>query len=169
MTLENQVAYIRKEAEQIEELTDILNALKSDYQVRVDDLFATFSKKPSLFNVCTHKRVASGFVGNELVQFNFAEKVVRRGGRRDDDQEWLLGRRATDAGLEYVVMGYRLNKAKIKADYAAGLIGDDVLEALDVTFEPTYNVTIRRLPNAAEIDAVKEAALEFAEKAEEAD
>ena len=48
-------------------------------------------------------------------------------------------------------------------------IGDDVLEQLDVGFEPTYNVTIRRLPNAAEIDAVKEAALELAEKAEEAD
>ena len=169
MTLENQVAYIRKEAEHIEELTDILNALKSDYQVRVDDLFATFSKKPSLFNVCTHKRVASGFVGNELVQFNFAEKVVRRDGKRDDDQKWLLDRRATDAGLDYVVMGCRLNKAKIKADYAGGLIDDDVLEALDVTFEPTYNVTIRKLPNAAEIDAVKEAAIELAEKAEEAE
>ena len=169
MTLENQVAYIRKEAEHIEELTDILNALKSDYQVRVDDLFAIFSNNPKLYNVCKHKKVASGFVGNELVQFNFGEKIVRRDGKRDDDQEWLLTRRATDAGLDYVVMGYRLNKAKIKADYAAGLIGDDVLEALDVTFEPTYNVTIRRLPNAAEIDAVKEAALELAEKAEEAE
>ena len=169
MTLENQVAYIRKEAEQIEELTDILNALKADYQMRVDELFAKFSNNPKLYNVCKHKKVASGFVGNELVQFNFGEKIVRRDGRRDDDQEWLLGRRATDAGLEYVVMGYRLNKAKIKADYAGGLIGDDVLEALDVTFEPTYNVTIRKLPNAAEIDAVKEAAIELAEKAEEAE
>ena len=169
MTLENEVAYIRKEAEHIEELTDIINTLKADYQMRVDELFAKFSKSPKLYNVCKHKKAAAGFVGNELVQFNFGEKIVRRGGKRDDDQEWLLTRRAREAGVVYVKMDYRLNKAKIKADYAAGLIGDDVLEALDVTFEPTYNVTIRRLPNAADIDAVKEAALKLVEKAEEAD
>ena len=169
MTLENEVAYIRKEAEHIAELTDIVNTLKADCQMRVDELFAKFSKNPRLYNVCKHKKVAAGFVGNELVQFNFGEKIVRRGGKRDDDQEWLLSHRATDAGLEYVVMGYRLNKAKIKADYAAGLIGDDTLEALDVKFEPTYNATIRRLPGAADIDAVKEEALKLVEKAEEAD
>ena len=169
MTLENEVAYIRKEAEHIEELTDIVNTLKADCQMRVDELFAKFSKNPKLYNVCKHKKVAAGFVGNELVQFNFGEKIVRRGGRRDDDQQWLLTRRTTEAGQSYVKLDYKLNKAKIKADYAAGLIGDDVLEALDVTFEPTYNATIRRLPCAADIDAVKEKALKLVEKAEEAD
>ena len=168
-SLENKVATFRKLKEHIEGMKDCLEPMKSRLKQLMDEIFSEFSKKPSLYNILKRKNAASGFIGNELVQFNFATEVVRTDGKDPDDEKWLLAMRATSLGMQYVKIGYKLNKSKIKADYSAKLLTDDDLRDLGVKFDATYNLTVRRLPKASEVEEVKAAAMRLADDAEEAE
>ena len=167
-SLENKVSRLRKIKEMLSELDDMIKPLKEEAQKLEDEVMAEFSAKPSLYNVCKKKTVAMGFVGKELVRVDFGKQLERVDGGRRDDQAWLKKIEDSLPGCGYVKTKFELNSQKILGDMKAGILTDDgILKSFGLTMGSTYKVKIYRIPKDAEVNTLKEEALELADMVEE--
>ena len=167
-SLENKVSRLRKIKEMLSELDDMIKPLKEEAQKLEDEVMAAFSAKPSLYNVCKKKTVAMGFVGKELVRVDFGKQLERVDGGRRDDQEWLKKIEDSLPGCGYVKTKYELNAQKIHGDLKADVLTDDGLrKSFGLKLGASYKVKIYRIPKDAEVNALKEEALELADMVED--
>ena len=82
---------------------------------------------------------------------------------RLDDQRWLK---------DFIFCGYRdsklsLLKSKINADYKAGFLDERSMRNMDLTYGLKASLTVRRVPNDAEIAALRSEAEALADSAED--
>ena len=166
-TLENMVARYRKLREMVAELEDCLKPLKEEASKLQDELFAEFSRRPSLYNVCKKKTVSMGFVGKNLVRVDYGKTIERKDGGRRDDQEWLkrLGERFPGCG--FVKTKYELNLAKMLGDIKGEVITLDGLGEMGLAMAPSFKVKVYAIPKDAELSALKEEALKLADEVDE--
>ena len=168
-SLENKVALYRKTAEMVEDLKSAMQPLVEEMKLLEGDIFAAFSKNQSLYNVCKKKRIAMGFVGQNLVRVDFNEALSRTDGGRRDDQEWLSKlSEIEDDNFPLVNLSYELNAAHIRALLSEGsLTVDEIERKYGLTLTPTYRLKVQKLPNATELSALKDAAMALADEIED--
>lgn len=166
-TLENKVARYRKLREMVAELEDCLKPLKEEAETLQDEIFAEFSRKPSLYNVCRKKTVSMGFVGKNLVRVDFGKAFERADGGRRDDQEWLKKLVASPLGGNYVKTRYELNLQKLLGDFKSEILAAESAKMLGLNMGTTYKLKVYRIPRDAEFSALKEEALKLADETDE--
>ena len=166
-SFENTVARFRKTAEMVEELKGYVNALTAERDALETEIIAHCAEHPDVYNVFVRKNASAGLVGKNLFTVTFSDQLKRRlSGRRLDDQEWLKC-----WGDKNLVEAYQTSKrcllaSKITADYKSRLLNDGDLRYLGLTFAKAAHVTAQRVPNDAELSAIRRDAEALAEDAE---
>jgi len=166
-TLENMVARYRKLREMVAELEDCLKPLKEEATKLQDELFAEFSRKPSLYNVCRKKTVSMGFVGKNLVRVDYGRTIERKDGGRRDDQDWLKEFESKFPGCGFVKNKYELNLAKMLGDIKGEVLTLDGLSSMGLRMAPSYKVKVYRIPRDMELAALKQEALKLVDEVDE--
>jgi hypothetical protein len=164
-SFENTVARFRKCSEMIEELKEYVNTLTAEREHLEGEIIAYLAKHEEAYNVFKRKTSSAGVVGRNLFTVAFSEQLMRRSSAdaRLDDQRWLK---------DFIFCGYRdsklsLLKSKINADYKAGFLDERSMRNMDLTYGLKASLTVRRVPNDAEIAALRSEAEALADSAED--
>lgn len=161
MTFENMVARVRKIDEHIEEMLDIVESLKGERECLEAKILEQLDAQPGLYNVYVHKNESAGLVGRSLFKVAYSTSLARLGAKdRLDDQEWL----ATLDG-EYVATRLALSASKLRADYSAGKLDDAALRSMRLRYVRKASLTVGRIPDETELNALKRSAEELADGA----
>ena len=163
-SFENTVARFRKCAEMVDELKGYTNTLAAERDKLQDEIIAHLAANPSAYNVFKRKTSSAGLVGRNMFTVAFSEQLQRNNAKaRLDDQKWLN---------DFVFAGYRdtkhsLLKSKINADFKAGLLDEKGLQTMDLTYGKKASLTVRRVPNDAELSALRSEAEALADAVED--
>lgn len=163
MTFENMVARVRKINEHIDEMLDIIDSLKGERECLEAKILEQLDETPELYNVYVHKNESAGLVGRNLFKVAYSTSLARLGGKdRLDDQDWLC----TLNGA-YLTTKLTLSAAKLRADYTAGKLDDAALRSMRLRYVRKASLTIGRIPDETELNALKRAAETLADGAEQ--
>ena len=163
-SFENTVARFRKCAEMVDELKGYTNTLAAERDKLQDEIIAHLAANPSAYNVFKRKTSSAGLVGRNMFTVAFSEQLQRKTAKaRVDDQQWLK---------DFVFAGYRQTKyslltSKINADFKAGLLDEKSLKSMDLTYGKKASITVRRVPNDAELAALRSEAEALADSVED--
>ena len=163
-TLENMVARYRKVREMVGELEECLKPLKEEAAKLQDEIFAEFSRKPTMYNVCRKKTVSMGFVGKNLVRVDYGKTLERIDGGRRDDQEWLKDFEKKFPGCGFVKTKYELNVAMLQGYLKGEVLTLNGLTKMGLAQKPSYKVKVYRICKDAELNALKTEALALADE-----
>ena len=169
-SFENTVARFRKTAEMVEELKGYVNALSAERDALETEIVAHCAEHPDVYNVFVRKNASAGLVGKNLFTVTFSDQLKRRlSGRRLDDQLWLNeieGISDSEIWRNFVKTKKALNVAGIVNAHKTGQIDNGDLRLMGLTFAKAAHVTAQRIPNDAELSAIRRDAEALAEDAE---
>ena len=166
MTFENMVARVRKIGEHIKEMLDIVESLKCERECLEAKILEQLDAQPGLYNVYVHKNESAGLVGRSLFKVAYSTSLARLGAKdRLDDQEWLESIWKHDVGVHYQMSKRILLAGKIAADYKAGKLDDAALRSMRLRYVRKASLTVGRIPDETELNALKRSAEELADGA----
>ena len=152
MNFENTVSRFRKVSEHIAELSEIVDALKAERDALEAEALGHCFDHMELYNVFTRKNSCAGLVGREFFRVTFASRVERRGAKaRLDDQEWL----STLSG-RYVKRTLALQPSVVRAELSSGALTDAALCKMGLRLGTKATLSVKRIPNDAELAKVRE-------------
>ena len=150
MTFENTVARFRIICEHVEKLQSDIEAFKGEAEMLETEIINAALADPSLFNSYVRKNESAGVVGRNFFKVHFSKTLMRRGATdRLDDQDWLEG-----LDEQYIREKKSLSAAKIKDDYAAGVITDAALTAMDLKYGDKVSVLVSYIPTDEQANAL---------------
>ena len=155
-SFENTVARYRKTAEMVDELKDYVNTLSAERDALEAEIVAHCAEHPEAYNVFMRKTSSAGIVGRSMFTVAFSQQLARTmHGERLDDQEWLKSNAALKTGAPYVASKMSLLSGKVNADFKSGKLSERELRMLGLKYERKASVTARRIPNDAELAAIR--------------
>ena len=158
MNFEMTVARYRKTCEMIDELKECVNTLSAERDALEEDIIVHCANDEGVYDVFRRKNSAAGIVGRNLFTVTFSEQLERTtSGAKLDDQEWLddLFLRETRC---WTGTKKFLRTSKVVADFKAGLVDAAELKRLGMCFGRRAHVVAKRIPNDAELNALRESA-----------
>lgn len=163
-SFENTVARFRKTSEMVDELKSYVNTLSAERDKLEVDIIDHLAAHPEAYNVFKRKTSSAGIVGRNMFTVAFSEQLERKtSGKRLDDQAWLMD----VVSKNYRQSRHSLLTSKINADFKAGILDDSKLRALDLKYGRKASLTVRRIPNDAELAALRSEAESLADSVED--
>ena len=163
-SFENTVSRYRKIDEMIEELKDYVNTLTGERDMLGAEIVSHLATHPAAYNVFKHKTSSAGIVGRNMFTVAFSEQLCRtKPNARLDDQEWLK----SDVDDKYFKSKLLLLTSKVNADFKSGKLDASSLRKMGLDYRRVGNVSVSRIPNDSELDAIREEAASTADSIED--
>ena len=163
-SFENTVSRYRKIDEMIEELKDYVNTLTGERDMLGAEIVSHLATHPAAYNVFKHKTSSAGIVGRNMFTVAFSEQLCRtKPNARLDDQEWLK----SDVDDKYFKSKLLLLTSKVNADFKSGKLDASSLRKMGLDYRRVGNVSVSRIPNDSELDAIREEAASIADSIED--
>ncbi len=128
------------------------------------EIVSHLATHPAAYNVFKHKTSSAGIVGRNMFTVAFSEQLCRtKPNARLDDQEWLK----SDVDGKYFKSKLLLLTSKVNADFKSGKLDASSLRKMGLDYRRVGNVSVSRIPNDSELDAIRKEAASIADSIED--